>query len=598
MSGMEPKVYRGYLGLFGCDHPDLESRVAELLEEAKKTEHIPEAYYAKRKQRDGEGAGHHLTILTKAELRRHVFTSVKPSKVSSPATPLPPTLRALYPTLPLISLLGVAKIHTDTNPVYFIPSLYPSGALFRKRLNLPQHPFHITLAFADHDESHTSEREWAKLIWIYRDGAAAQQFLEDCEQQLKNLSSNSRDKDLANVIAETVIDLCSNLLNDDQCMLAFAKADTPSAADTDASQAKVDLLCLRSRIRGRLKAYDASLSDALEAFSLAPKSVLVHSRVAAAYMALGDEPEAAKYVIKGLSMSPSDALLLNLAARVGVDPTSTSTSTAATNPPPLFPIKFPRTPHLLALSPSITRDDLILHPSDTSPFLLPNTVTLEEKIDGANLGIALHPTDGTPVFRNRGKIITEASGTQWQGLGKWSEGVGGAGVRNILQRIKGGVVFGEWMRAVHSVEYEKLPGWFVLFDIWEPLEDGATTGVGNKRKRNAEGKNGVYDGGRFWSARRRDELVREVCGDAVPVVSCVGREVGLREVADVLPYLGRVSAYGNQKVEGVYVRKDTEDGMWLERRAKVVAEDFVQAVQEGGHWSKKAARKNKLRFYG
>ena len=43
------------------------------------------------------------------------------------------------------------------------------------------------------------------------------------------------------------------------------------------------------------------------------------------------------------------------------------------------------------------------------------------------------------------------------------------------------------------------------------------------------------------------------------------------------------SAYGDEKVEGIYVRIDGDDG-FLKKRAKAVRSDFIQGIEE--HYSK------------
>ena len=49
--------------------------------------------------------------------------------------------------------------------------------------------------------------------------------------------------------------------------------------------------------------------------------------------------------------------------------------------------KFPRTPHIYNLG-SATRADLLLDKTDADIFLT-NEITIEEKIDGANLGLRM-----------------------------------------------------------------------------------------------------------------------------------------------------------------------------------------------------------------
>ena len=50
--------------------------------------------------------------------------------------------------------------------------------------------------------------------------------------------------------------------------------------------------------------------------------------------------------------------------------------------------RFPRTPHLAWLGAGSPRDDKLLAPVDAAE-LLAGEVTVEEKIDGANLGLSL-----------------------------------------------------------------------------------------------------------------------------------------------------------------------------------------------------------------
>ena len=65
-------------------------------------------------------------------------------------------------------------------------------------------------------------------------------------------------------------------------------------------------------------------------------------------------------------------------------------------------IKFPRTEHIFdAGGSAIARDDLLIDPKDAhARFLSGQALTVEEKVDGANLGISLAP-DYSVRFQNR-----------------------------------------------------------------------------------------------------------------------------------------------------------------------------------------------------
>ncbi|KAJ3285238.1 hypothetical protein HK104_009586 [Borealophlyctis nickersoniae] len=529
--------------------------------------------------------------------------------LSQPPRPLPTLLSSIFtqpfPT-PHLAILGLAKIH-PSSPVFFLPVIYPSATLARRKLGLPRHLFHITIGYADGDEYRQEERAWDKLVWIQRDGRAAREIIEECEAWLKRGSSvgtQSVDKEWKRaadeVAAETILEICTIVLKDPAWIVAYVVSDPACEQEDlsvkDSTATVVDLLCLRSRMHGRLGALELALADALEAFQMAPDSPLCAGRAAAACLACGDKKRAAEHVLKGLAMSPNDPFLLHLAVRVNVSP-PTLLSPPSSSVPNRFAsgCKFPRTPHLLALSPSISRDDLILHGSDTGYFLS-RPVTIEEKIDGANLGVSVDPDSGTLVFRNRGKYVTSATASQWAALDRYFNEQG-AWVRQVLGALPvGSVVFGEWMWAVHSVEYDSLPGYFIVFDIWEPMPPpsvSAGPSVTKPLRIKQHSDPAMHSCGKFWSTPRRNALISSFNGSTVPLLAS---DVSLTALDDLRTYLGRTSKYGRNKIEGIYVRVETADGEWLERRAKVVAQEFVQCIEVGGHWSRKEVRRNKVKF--
>ena len=63
-------------------------------------------------------------------------------------------------------------------------------------------------------------------------------------------------------------------------------------------------------------------------------------------------------------------------------------------------IKFPRTHHLIVLSKNVDRDDLFMDKTEAKPYYT-ETVNVEEKIDGANLGISLDPETKKILLQNR-----------------------------------------------------------------------------------------------------------------------------------------------------------------------------------------------------
>ena len=84
-------------------------------------------------------------------------------------------------------------------------------------------------------------------------------------------------------------------------------------------------------------------------------------------------------------------------------------------------VKFPRTSHLLNLG-SATRDDRILSSSDIAVFTeeAPGKIVyIEEKIDGANLGISIDEQSGKIIAQNRSHFVTSQYHAQFATLDKW-----------------------------------------------------------------------------------------------------------------------------------------------------------------------------------
>ena len=217
--------------------------------------------------------------------------------------------------------------------------------------------------------------------------------------------------------------------------------------------------------------------------------------------------------------------------------------------------KFPSTPHLAALPEVDIRDDKVLSESERFDFLR-HSLVVEEKVDGANLGISFD-SEGNIRVQNRGAYLYLPGTGQWKKLGNWL-----APRIDMLFEVLSDkfILFGEWCYAQHSISYDRLPDWFLGFDIYD------------KRF------------GRFLSSKRRDALLREMCISQVPIVAR-GRFT-YPEIQKLLP----VSKFSEQPAEGIYLRVDQGD--WLSQRAKLVRPAFIQAVET--HWTRSAIRPNRL----
>ena len=218
--------------------------------------------------------------------------------------------------------------------------------------------------------------------------------------------------------------------------------------------------------------------------------------------------------------------------------------------------KFPHTPHLLWLGHGTPRDDKVLPPAEVAAFLA-DEVLVEEKIDGANLGVSLDPS-GQLRAQSRGNYLAQGqSHAQWNLLWPWLA----QRKASLENGLKGGLIlFGEWCYAKHSVPYDALPDWFLAFDIFE------------------------IPSRCFWSVERRNQWLKD--RDIVPVPQ-VGR--GRFQKNQLSSLLG-ISKVGHVPMEGIYLRR--EKAGRLEARAKVVSVAFKQAIQE--HWTRRTLVPNHL----
>jgi ATP-dependent RNA circularization protein (DNA/RNA ligase family) len=209
--------------------------------------------------------------------------------------------------------------------------------------------------------------------------------------------------------------------------------------------------------------------------------------------------------------------------------------------------RFPHIPHLAWLGSGTPRDDKVLSAADANA-LLSGEVVIEEKLDGANLGVSV-AEDGRLRVQNRGQYLVPPFGGQFARATAWVERH-----QDELAPALGNdlILFGEWCAARHSIVYDHLPDWFLAFDVYD------------------------LAAGRFWSAARRNAWVDRL---GIPVVPQLARRrTTLAEVKTLV--MTRTSRFGATPLEGVVIRRDSAE--CLEQRAKLVRPEFAQAI--GEHW--------------
>ena len=217
--------------------------------------------------------------------------------------------------------------------------------------------------------------------------------------------------------------------------------------------------------------------------------------------------------------------------------------------------KFPSTPHLTLPDGIDIRGEKLLSESERDAFLQ-HELVVEEKIDGANLGISFD-VDGNIRTQNRGSYLSLPEAGQWKKLGEWLFSRTNALFDHLTDRY---ILFGEWCYAQHSVPYDRLPDWFLGFDIYDKQVC------------------------RFLSCNRRDAFLQKMSIAQVPRIA--RGHFTLRDI----PKLLSQSKLGPQPAEGLYLRHD--QGEQLVQRAKLVHPSFIQSI--GRHWSHSEIVSNQL----
>jgi ATP-dependent RNA circularization protein (DNA/RNA ligase family) len=219
--------------------------------------------------------------------------------------------------------------------------------------------------------------------------------------------------------------------------------------------------------------------------------------------------------------------------------------------------RFPHIPHIAWLGEGNPRDDKVLSPTEAE-VLLAAEVVVEEKLDGANLGISVNP-DGGLRLQNRGQYLAVPFSGQFKKLTAWLT----PRADDLISMLGGNlIIFGEWCAARHSVGYDRLPDYFMVFDVYD------------------------RPAMRFWSTIRRNELAALL---NLPVVPELFRgETTLAALQSRV--MSESSRFRAGSLEGVVIRQESSE--WLKARAKLVRPDFTQSINE--HWSRRAIEWNRL----
>ncbi len=231
-------------------------------------------------------------------------------------------------------------------------------------------------------------------------------------------------------------------------------------------------------------------------------------------------------------------------------------------------VKYPRTPHLFGSRG--TDDDKHMNEADSQCFIADESLIVEEKIDGTNVGIHF-TSGGQMVLQCRGHLITEGMHPQYDLFKQWAS-VKRPDLEDCLESQF--ILFGEWVYARHSLHYRQLPHYFFEFDIYDKQNEA------------------------FLSLERRMALLEGAGIETVPVLhrgtvtrDHLGKLIGPSQFDS--HFENPVTKRVDHLMEGLYLR--TEAAGEVTGRAKFVRPEFVEKVKQSEHWQHQAMVPNLLK---
>ncbi len=250
--------------------------------------------------------------------------------------------------------------------------------------------------------------------------------------------------------------------------------------------------------------------------------------------------------------------------------------------------KYPRTPHIEGSRQQPGDEDL-----DSIPFnLIANEyVVIEEKVDGANAAISFD-TQGQLLLQSRGHYLTGGSRERHFNLFKqWAHRHYAALWDVLVDRY---ILYGEWLYAKHTVFYDRLPHYFLEYDLLD------------------------LSSGQFLSTAARKKLLTGLALTSVPVLF-EGKLQSHKQFVSLLQqshfissaHIGRLRELcieqglnadlavrqTNQSslMEGLYIKVETPE-LTIDRYKYVRADFLTTILQSETHWLNRPIIPNQLQI--
>jgi ATP-dependent RNA circularization protein (DNA/RNA ligase family) len=190
-------------------------------------------------------------------------------------------------------------------------------------------------------------------------------------------------------------------------------------------------------------------------------------------------------------------------------------------------------------------------------LLLAGKVQIEEKVDGANTGIIRHKKGFS--LQKRGSLVGQSEHPQFGFFHNWANM---DAYDKIMAVPPGHLIYGEWCWAQHTIYYDKLPDYFLAFDV-------------------------IRTPNMHWlDPEERFEFCIKYGFEQVPLIA-----YDYFNRIDLHRLIPGPSAFG-EFAEGIVVKRYRK-GEYL--RGKIVKPEFMKTLdEEDEHWTKRKLVINKL----
>ena len=187
--------------------------------------------------------------------------------------------------------------------------------------------------------------------------------------------------------------------------------------------------------------------------------------------------------------------------------------------------------------------------------LLAGSVDIEEKLDGANVGIIRHKDSF--ALQKRGSLVGQSEHLQYQFFHAWANRMK---YDNIMSVPHGYRIYGELCYVVHTIYYDSLPDYVIVIDVMK---------------------------GNEWLNREDKEAFCDKYGfGIVPLIT-----QGYFNLDELWTFVSKESFFGDTS-EGVMVKKFHKKKGYM--RGKIVKPEFIRHMEESDHWMRSKLRTNKL----